>query len=153
MMAVLALLKVRTLLLYGLVGPPMTVLAALCLLGPPMLGDTWRPPGGLLLWLTAMTYGLMFIPAFLVGVLVSLLNQLPGVATRPWLWIAGAISAGSVVGAAYAWTLLPAMGASVDSALVGGSAAGMCALAQLGWVRASRYTEATASARERSRVM
>ncbi|HEY4529487.1 MAG TPA: hypothetical protein VIG97_04035 [Luteimonas sp.] len=141
MIATLARLNARTLLLYGLLGPPMAVLAGLCLLGPPMLGDTWRPPGGLLLWLTAVSYGLMFIPAFLVGVLVSLLHQLPGVATRPWLRIAGAISAGSVVGAAYAWTLMPAMGASAESALVGGSAAGMCALAQLGWVRARCYTE------------
>ena len=153
MMPVLALLNARTLLLYGLLGPPMTVLAGLCLLGPPMLGDTWRPPGGLLLWLTAMTYGLMFIPAFLVGVLVSLLQQLPRVATSPWLQIAGGISAGSVVGAAYAWKLLSTMDGSAEFALVGGSAAGMCALAQLGWVRASRYTEASASARERSRAM
>lgn len=152
MMAILALLNARTLLLYCLLGPPMTVLAWLCLVGLPM-GDTWRPPGGLLLWLTAVTYAGLLVPAFLVGVLVSLLHQLPRVASSPWLRIAGAISAGSVVGAACAWKLLPAMDASAELALAGTSAAGMCALVQLGWIRASRYVEASAAARERSRAM
>ncbi|MBJ6980230.1 hypothetical protein [Luteimonas sp. MC1895] len=153
MTALLALLNARTLLLYSLAGPPMTVLAWLCLVGPPMLGDTWRPPGGLLLWLTTVTYGLMFIPAFIVGVLVSLLQHLPRVAASPWLQVAVGMSAGSAVGFAYAWDPRPALDGSAGLGLVGASAAGMCALAQVGWDGACRYSEASAAARERSRGM